>query len=112
MVEALLREVAGTIGEAVVIAGYNGPRQTVISGPAAAVAWVTRAAAEKNLAAMPIRVSHAFHSPLVAPAAARLQRYLSGCQLLPLRRRVLSTVTGGVLPADTDLRQLLVSQVP
>ncbi|MCW2933288.1 MAG: erythronolide synthase [Actinomycetia bacterium] len=111
VVEALLREMAGTVGEAVVIAGYNGPRQTVISGLAAAVARVSRTAAEKNLAAMPIRVSHAFHSPLVAPAAARLERYLSGCQLRPLRRRVLSTVTGDALPADADLRQLLVRQV-
>jgi enediyne polyketide synthase len=110
-VEALLREAPGRAADAVVIAGYNGPRQTVISGLAAAVTQVSRAAAEKHLAAMPIRVSHAFHSPLVAPAAARLERYLSGCQLLPLRRRVLSTVTGDALPADADLRQLLVSQV-
>jgi enediyne polyketide synthase len=110
-VEALLRETPAGLGEAAVIAGYNGPRQTVISGLAAAVARVSRAAAEKNLTAMPIRVSHAFHSPLVAPAAVRLERYLSGCQLRPLRRRVLSTVTGDALPADADLRQLLVRQV-
>ncbi len=111
VVEALLREVPGTAGEAVVIAGYNGPRQTVISGLTSAVARVSRAAAEKNLAAMPIRVSHAFHSPLVAPAAARLEAYLSSCQLRPPRRRVVSTVTGDALPADADLRQLLVRQV-
>ncbi len=110
VVEALLREVLGA-GEEVVIAGYNGPRQTVISGQAAAVARVSRAAAEKNLAAMPIRVSHAFHSPLVAPAVARLERYLSSRELRPLRRRVLSTVTGDALSADADLRQLLVRQV-
>jgi enediyne polyketide synthase len=111
VVEALLREVLGTVGETVVIAGYNGPRQTVISGLAAAVARVSRAAAEKNLAAMPIRVSHAFHSPLVAPAAARLERYLSDFQLRPLHRSVVSTVTAEALLADADLRQLLVRQV-
>jgi enediyne polyketide synthase len=110
-VQALLREVSSETADAVVIAGYNGPQQTVISGLATAVARVSRAAAEKNLAAMPIRVSHAFHSPMVAPAAARLEHYLSGCQLRPLGRRVLSTVTGEVLPADADLRHLLVSQV-
>ncbi len=111
VVEALLREVPGTVGEAVVIAGYNGPQQTVISGLAAAVALVSQAAAARNLAAMPIRVSHAFHSPLVAPAAARLDGYLSSCQLRPLRRHVWSTVTGDALPANADLRQLLVRQV-
>jgi enediyne polyketide synthase len=111
VVEALLREAPDGAADAVVIAGYNGPRQTVISGPAAAVARVSRAAAEKNLAAMPIRVSHAFHSPLVAPAAARLDSYLSGCEFKAPRRRVLSTVTGDALPAGADLRQLLVRQV-
>ena len=86
VVEALLREVAGTAGAAVVIAGYNGPRQTVISGPAAAVDRVRRAAAAKDLMTMPIRVSHAFHSPLVAPAAAGLDRYLSGREFAPAPR--------------------------
>ncbi len=47
----------------------------------------------------------------MAPAAAGLDRYLAGGQFRPLRRRVLSTVTGDALPADADLRDLLVRQV-
>ncbi|HEX8008506.1 MAG TPA: hypothetical protein VF482_19000, partial [Trebonia sp.] len=47
----------------------------------------------------------------VAPAAAELDRYLAGRRFQPLVRRVLSTMTGDVLPADTDVRQLLVRQV-
>ena len=51
-------------GEPVVIAGYNGPRQTVISGPEAAVARVTRKAAgrgldviaDRGVARLPLRV--------------------------------------------------------
>ena len=49
VVEALLREVAGAASAAVVIAGYNGPRQTVISGPAARWTEVRRAAAARDL---------------------------------------------------------------
>jgi enediyne polyketide synthase len=98
-------------GEPVVIAGYNGPGQTVISGPAEAVERVREAAAATGVKTARIRVSHAFHSPLVAPAAAGLDRYLAGQRFRPLARCVLSTVTGDVLPADADLRQLLVSQV-
>jgi enediyne polyketide synthase len=98
-------------GADVVIAGYNGPRQTVISGPAAAVDRVRRAAEAKDLVTIPIRVSHAFHSPAVEPAAAGLDQYLAGREFSPLARRVLSTVTGDALPADADLRQLLVRQV-
>lgn len=111
VVEALLSEVAGAASAEVVIAGYNGPRQTVISGPADQVERVRRAAAAKDLMTIPIKVSHAFHSPAVAPAAAGLDRYLSGLEFSPLRRRVVSTVTGDTLSADADLRQLLVRQV-
>lgn len=104
-VEPMLR------GEPVVIAGYNGPRQTVVSGPADAVDRVCRAAAGKGNAATRINVSHAFHSPSVAPAAEGLGAYLADVTFQPLRRRVVSTVTSGTVPADADLRDLLVRQV-
>jgi len=107
-VEQLLRDGGRT---EVVIAVYNGPAQTVISGPADAVGQARAAAAAKGLGTVPIRVSHAFHSPAVEPAAEGLRRYLTGRQFRPLTRAVLSTVTGGPLPADTDLRSLLVRQV-
>jgi enediyne polyketide synthase len=97
--------------EPVVIAGYNGPAQTVISGPSEAVEHVREAAATQELKTARVRVSHAFHSPAVAPAADELDGYLAGRPFQPLARRVLSTVTGDVLPADADLRQLLVRQV-
>jgi enediyne polyketide synthase len=98
-------------GEPVVIAGHNGPGQTVIAGPAEAVERVREAAAAGGVKTAKIPVSHAFHSPAVAPAAAELDRYLAGRRFRPLVRCVLSTMTGDVLPADTDLRQLLVRQV-
>ena len=104
-VEALLR------GGDVVIAGYNGPGQTVISGPAEAVERVRRAATSDGIATAQIAVSHAFHSPAVAPAAAELGRYLADREFRPLASRVLSTVTGDALPGDADLRALLVRQV-
>jgi enediyne polyketide synthase len=107
-VEPLLN---GSAGGQVVIAGYNGPAQTVISGPVAAVEQVCRAAEAAGLGAARIAVSHAFHSPMVAPAAAGLNRYLTGIELSGLNRRVLSTVTGDALAADADLRELLVRQV-
>ena len=95
----------------VVIAGYNGPAQTVISGRGEAVERVCGAAVAAGLVATLLPVSHAFHSPLVAPAADGLDRYLTDREFKPLTRRVLSTVTGDELRADADLRQLLVRQV-
>jgi enediyne polyketide synthase len=98
-------------GEPVVIAGYNGPGQTVVSGPAAAVERVCGRATGHDLITTRIAVSHAFHSPSVAPAAAGLGAYLASQQFQPLARRVVSTVTGDTLPAGTDLRDLLIRQV-
>jgi enediyne polyketide synthase len=110
-VEPLLDSADGSDSDKVVIAGYNSPAQTVISGPVATVERVCRAAEAAGLTTSRIGVSHAFHSPMVAPAAAGLKRYLTGIELSPLSRRVLSTVTGDALAADADLLDLLVKQV-
>jgi enediyne polyketide synthase len=98
-------------GWPVVIAGYNGPRQTVVSGPADAVDSVCKLAGDQAMMAARIAVSHAFHSAAVAPAADELAGYLASLRFTPLARRVVSTVTGGDLAADVDLRDLLVRQV-
>src|SRR5262249_36603707 len=56
-------------GGPVLPAGLNSPRQTVISGEATAVAAVVTRARARGLGAVSLPVSHAFHSPLMAPAA-------------------------------------------
>ena len=104
-VEPMLR------GEPVVIAGYNGPRQTVVSGPASAVDRVCRTAADRGLSATRIAVSHAFHSAAVAPAAAEFATCLAEFEFQPAVRRMVSSVTGQELPVGQDLRDLLVRQV-
>jgi acyl transferase domain-containing protein len=98
-------------GEPVVIAGYNGPAQTVVAGPADAVTRIRLAAAAADLKVARIPVSDAFHSQAMAPAAAGLCAYLASLPFRPPRRRVLSTVTGDVLDPGTDLRQHLVRQL-
>ncbi|HEX8078954.1 MAG TPA: type I polyketide synthase [Jatrophihabitans sp.] len=98
-------------GEPVGIAGYNGPHQTVVSGPADAVDRICAKASAQGLTAMRLPVSHAFHSELVAPAADALRSHLGTHQFSEVRRRVVSTVTGDTLAADSDLPELLVRQV-
>ncbi|MGC5530815.1 SDR family NAD(P)-dependent oxidoreductase [Streptomyces sp. SR-10] len=100
-----------TYGVDVVIAGYNGPERTVVAGPAGAVAAVTERASRQGVACTPLAVSHAFHSPLVASAADVFGGWLVDTRFGPVRRRVLSTVTGRELAEDTDLCKLLHRQI-
>ncbi|MGD3111382.1 type I polyketide synthase, partial [Streptomyces sp. YGL11-2] len=97
--------------EPVVIAGYNSPTQSVVSGPAHAVQRVCERAALQGHSATRIAVSHAFHSQAVAPAATAFGTHLAEVAFTPLRRRMVSTVTGEPLAPDTDIRRLLVRQV-
>jgi enediyne polyketide synthase len=104
-VEALLA------GAEVVVAGYNGPLQTVVAGPAVGVERVCARAAAAGLDWVLLPVSHAFHSPLVARGAAVLADHLATERPGAVARRVISTVTGAPLAPDTDLAALLTRQV-
>ncbi|HST66001.1 MAG TPA: SDR family NAD(P)-dependent oxidoreductase, partial [Mycobacteriales bacterium] len=95
----------------VVIAGYNGPQQTVIAGNAEAVDRVCERAKAADVNATRVRVSHAFHSPLVAPAAEAFTAYLAETDFGRPERKVASTVTGDWLDPDADLGELLREQI-
>ncbi|MEU8122625.1 type I polyketide synthase [Spirillospora sp. NPDC049024] len=98
-------------GLPVVIAGYNGPAQTVIAGPDDAVREAGRRAADAGLPWTGLAVSHAFHSPLVAPAAGAFVDGLAEERFGDVERRIVSTVTGEPLPSRTDVRELLRRQI-
>lgn len=95
----------------VVIAGYNGPEQTVIAGPVEAIEAFGRRADRAGTRWSRLPVSHAFHSPLVEPAAGVFGGWLAGADFAPIGRRVISTVTGAALAADADVRELLRRQI-
>ena len=98
-------------GGRVVIAGLNSPMQTVLSGEAVEISAVARRAEARGLRTTLLRVSHAFHSSLVAPAGTRLYAHLEREEFGPLQRQVFSTITGQHLNGDTDFRKLLRDQV-
>jgi [acyl-carrier-protein] S-malonyltransferase len=81
-VAALCREASGG-GEVVVAANLNAPDQTVVSGDPAAVARAAellKAAGAKRV--LPLKVSGAFHSPLMEPPA---REFAGALEAAPLR---------------------------
>ena len=105
VVESLLGD------ELVVIAGLNSPVHTVVAGAPDAVRRVGAAAGAAGIDWVLLAVSHAFHSPLVAPAAEEFARRLAEERLGRVTRRVVSTITGEELPADADVAALLRKQI-
>ncbi|TRO59413.1 non-ribosomal peptide synthetase/type I polyketide synthase [Streptomyces sp. IB201691-2A2] len=89
--------VAASPGE-LAVAAYNGPGRLVISGSPDAVEQAAEKLAGLGAAVRPLRVSHAFHSPLMEPVARALAdaaRTLdTGVAGLP----VMSTLTAGWQP--------------
>jgi enediyne polyketide synthase len=98
-------------GERVVMAGFNSPMQTVLSGEALEISAVARRAESRGLRTTLLRVSHAFHSGLVASAGTQLYAHLEREEFRPLQHQVFSTITGQHLSADADVRTLLREQV-
>jgi [acyl-carrier-protein] S-malonyltransferase len=76
-------------------ANYNTPSQTVIAGTTAGLEAATRrlqAAGAKRI--VPLNVSAAFHTPLMAPAAERLRAALDRIEWRAPRIPVMANLTG------------------
>jgi enediyne polyketide synthase len=100
-----------TRGLDVTVACVNAPRQHVVSGEVDAVEAVVARARERGERAIRLPVVGAFHSPLMRPAVPVFERSLARERMRPLRRPVISSVTGATLEPRTDLRDLLARQI-
>ena len=100
------------VGTLVVPANLNAPDQTVVSGPADEVQAVLEAAAARGIQGRALRVSNAFHSPLVAAAATTLRAH-DGVPRAALARTAvpLSGVDGAPVPEDADLRERIAAAI-
>ncbi|MEU5882284.1 SDR family NAD(P)-dependent oxidoreductase [Spirillospora sp. NPDC047279] len=113
-VTASLNEVRAALADVseVVVANHNAPRQVVISGSTAALETALAVLDRQGLAATPLPVACAFHSPLVSGAAATLRAELAGRDLRSPAFPVWSNTTAA--PYDTEpagLRATLAGQV-
>lgn len=76
------------------IAAINGPTNVVISGAETAVSTILATLKEEGIRARELVVSHAFHSPLMAPMLNSFEAVARTVTYQPLQIPLISNVTG------------------
>jgi [acyl-carrier-protein] S-malonyltransferase len=110
--EAVCREVAESGAGVVVVANVNAPGQVVLSGDTAALEAAVALARERGVRrAMPLKVSGAFHSPLMEPAAERFGALLDAAALRDAALPVACNVDGAAVRDAAGLRRRLRRQL-
>ncbi|MDQ1014243.1 type I polyketide synthase [Streptomyces afghaniensis] len=99
-VEADPEDVVPWLTDGAVVAAVNGPAAVVVSGTETAVDAVLTLAREQGRRARRLRVSHAFHSPLVEPMLAEFAAVAGDLAYRRPRIPAVSTVTGRPLGGD------------
>ena len=95
-----------------VAANLNADGQVVFSGDVWGINWIARAAKKKGARrVMPLRVSAAFHSPLMRPAAAEFEAALAETSFGRPSFPVVSNVTARSVEDPGGIRRLLVRQL-
>jgi [acyl-carrier-protein] S-malonyltransferase len=103
---------ASTGGAVVVAANLNAPDQTVISGDPDAVTKAAEACKARGAKrVMPLKVSGAFHSPLMAPAANALRLALDRAQFGDMAFPVIANATAGIVKDAARARRTLADQL-
>jgi len=101
-----------TLDAAVVVANYNSPGQTVISGAVSALeaaGEALKAAGAKRV--IPLKVSAAFHSPLMHDAAQALAAFVASTPISAPAIPVISNITAQPLRTATAIAEELPAQV-
>jgi acyl transferase domain-containing protein/NADPH:quinone reductase-like Zn-dependent oxidoreductase/SAM-dependent methyltransferase/acyl carrier protein len=98
--EATVQRFVEPHAESAAIAAINGARSIVISGRAAVIETILRMMESQGISALPLNVSHAFHSPSMDPI---LDAFETLAGKMPLRQPnavVVSNLTGRVAEAS------------
>jgi [acyl-carrier-protein] S-malonyltransferase len=107
--EATLKQIADESG--VFVANYNCPGQVVISGAKEKMAVAAEALAAKGAKVVPLAVSGAFHTPLMAPAAEGLARVVERLTFKDATIPIIANTTGEPITAAADIKTELLTQL-
>ena len=112
VVEKAAADAAEASGKVCVVANDNAPGQVVLSGNTSAVELAevaVKTAGAKR--AVRLEVAAAFHSPLMQPAAAEMQRVLAAVPLKAPSAPLVANVTAAQVCDPGEIRVLLVRQI-
>ncbi len=91
------------------VCNVNGPRQVIVGGTTAGTEALTAHLAQRKTPHTLIKVSHAFHSPLIGAAADRFYEQLQGFSFAPSATRVMASHLPGYYPTDEQGRVAMAS---
>ncbi|MEI6775301.1 MAG: ACP S-malonyltransferase [Chloroflexales bacterium] len=111
-VSATFHNEANAATNTVVVANYNAPDQLVISGSALAVEQASLQAKERGAKrVLPLKVSAAFHSPLMIQAAEGMAHEMERADVRDLNVPLIANVTAQELRVADEVRREAVAQV-
>ena len=96
----VVQEEIAALPAPVSIAAYNGPQHVVVSGARPMVDRLIERLSRRGVQCRLLRISHAFHSPLIEPALAPFGDALAGVRFAQTRTALISNVTGRIAGPD------------
>ena len=109
LLEELVRE-ASSEG-VVALANHNAPDQIVITGEERATEKVAHLAKEKKARVVRLKVSGAYHSPLMAEAAREFASFLQEISFSRPERYFFSNVTASLVEEPEEIKKLMGKQI-
>jgi len=95
----------------VVIGNINCPGQLVVSGDRDKVAATVAAAQARRVKAIPLAVSAAFHSPLMAPAIPGMRAAFERANFNSAAIPLIANTTGRAVTTPEDIKEELINQI-
>jgi 3-oxoacyl-(acyl-carrier-protein) synthase/acyl carrier protein/NAD(P)-dependent dehydrogenase (short-subunit alcohol dehydrogenase family) len=99
-----IERILKTIDGYVVIANLNSLSQAVIGGATKAIEQAVEAFLKAGYNAVPLPVSHAFHTSIVAPASEPLRRMMERLRLQSPKLPIVANVDGEFYPTGPDVK--------